>query len=258
MYSRGVTHIVDSQAKLDPRLPGSQRGPCSPQRQEPGLWAFPHVPIPDPFLWGKKLQQRPFEKGAEPGEQVASPTCRKAVPTGSAGKEGQAGGSGSEQLVQLPGGVAQGAPVGLPKGGRGLSGNCSPPAGCCSVLSSKPGKAALTDVTNTELSVISAGPHSTAGPHVLCGLEAKALPCRPLTTPPDGFIPQGFSFCLEFGDRADQSPSGSVWGNCVGEKILAYPKSKHLVASYTSSPQIVFQGPPLVSQERSEHKIENG
>lgn len=38
--------------------------------------------------------------------------------------------------------------------------------GSCPVLSSKPGKAALTDVTDTELSVIPVGPYGTAGPRV--------------------------------------------------------------------------------------------
>lgn len=36
--------------------------------------------------------------------------------------------------------------------------------GCCPVLSSKPEKASPTDVTNTELSVMPAGPHAQQGP----------------------------------------------------------------------------------------------
>lgn len=70
---------------------------------------------------------------------------------------------GSRIAIQLPGGAGQGASVRLPKESQGLSGNCSPQAWRLSSPIIKAGKAALTDVTNTELSVTAVGPTAQQG-----------------------------------------------------------------------------------------------
>lgn len=56
---------------------------------------------------------------------------------------------------------------GCQKGARASRATAPLELGCCPVLSSKPGKASPTDVTNIELSVIPAGPTAQQG-HVSC------------------------------------------------------------------------------------------
>lgn len=91
LYLRGVTHIVDSQAKLDPRPSGFPEGTLfSPVTGAwtPGISSLAH---PRPLPVGEEAAAEASGKGAEPREHVPYPACWKAVSVGSAGRRGRQG-----------------------------------------------------------------------------------------------------------------------------------------------------------------------